>query len=273
VRIKTLEQVIARGGSITHVYRIVRPDGSVRRIRDTTFAIRDAEGRLKQIGGMAHDTSSREPLSVYIVESGDEAREAKAEALRRSGQNVVTFENETTFLDVAASLTSGCVLVRIDDASPSPFDVARALRARRIHMPVIFEAQLDGDVELAIAAMKAGAADLLQAPADADAVLAAVASAQAEVRENEQEERVAENARKQIALMSSRERAVLHGLLVGGTNKTIGRDLGISPRTVELYRARVMERLGVHTLPEAVMAAAAAGLKPPQRGDVAVGAA
>ncbi len=56
-----------------------------------------------------------------------EARDAKAEALRRLGRKGVTFESETTFLAVAASLTSGCVLVRIDDASPSPFDVVRAL--------------------------------------------------------------------------------------------------------------------------------------------------
>ena len=61
--------------------------------------------------------------------------------------------------------------------------------------------------------------------------------------------------------MSARETDVLKGLLAGGTNKTIARDLGISPRTVELHRAHVMERLGARTLPEAVLIAAAAGLK------------
>ena len=92
-----------------------------------------------------------------------------------------------------------------------------------------------------------------------------MASAVADVRENELEERASQVARGQIALMSQREREVLEGLLQGGTNKTIARELGISPRTVEIQRARVMERLGAQTIPEAVLAASAAGLKPRRR--------
>ena len=67
--------------------------------------------------------------------------------------------------------------------------------------------------------------------------------------------------------MPAREREVLQGLLAGGTNKTIARDLGISPRTVEFHRAQRMERLGARTLPEAVLIAAAAGLQPPRSSD------
>jgi PAS domain S-box-containing protein len=264
-RAQTLERVIARAEPIAHEYRILRPDGSVRWIRDTSFPIRDAEGRLNQMGGIAHDMSSHQPLSVYVVEPDDRAREAKAGALRRAGRRVTTFASEAGFLDVAGSLMSGCVLVRADEASPSPFALARALRTRRDDLPVIFEAALDGDVDLAIAAMKAGAADVLKAPADPASVLAAVASALANVRETEREARAAEIARSQIALMSPREREVLEGLLRGGTNKTIARDLGISPRTVEIHRARVMERLGAHTVPEAVLAATSAGVKPSRR--------
>ena len=70
--------------------------------------------------------------------------------------------------------------------------------------------------------------------------------------------------------MSARERAVLGGLLAGGTNKTIARDLGISPRTVEFHRTHVMERLGARTLPEAVLIAAA-GLRPPRAPDLPAG--
>jgi FixJ family two-component response regulator len=66
-----------------------------------------------------------------------------------------------------------------------------------------------------------------------------------------------------IAGMSQREHEVLDGLLAGGTNKTIARDLGISPRTVEVHRAHVMERLGARSVPEAVIAATAAGLSVP----------
>jgi FixJ family two-component response regulator len=99
-------------------------------------------------------------------------------------------------------------------------------------------------------------------PYDEAALLVAVASALADVRNNAEQNRDTELARIHIAGMSVRERQVLEGLLSGGTNKTIGRNLDISPRTVELHRASVMQRLGVETLTEAVLLAAAAGVRP-----------
>jgi FixJ family two-component response regulator len=89
-----------------------------------------------------------------------------------------------------------------------------------------------------------------------------VASALADIRRAAEQQRDAEFARARIAGLSARERQVLEGLLAGGTNKVIGRELELSPRTVEIYRASVMERLGVKTLPEAVLVAAAAGVQP-----------
>lgn len=259
---QNLARVADEGESIIHEYRLVRPDGSVRRIRDRAFPIRDAEGRVVQIGGIAHDVSGRAPLCVYVVDPRPRVREARAAALRDAGHQVTTFATESGFLDIAPSLAAGCVLVRTDDSSPARFALAPALRARRTDLLIIFEADLAGDVDLAILAMKSGAIDVLRTPADPGAVLLAVASAMATVGESELEERSAQAAREQIALMSPREREVLDGLLRGGTNKTMARELGISPRTVEIYRARVMERLGAHTVPDAVLAAAAAGLKP-----------
>jgi DNA-binding NarL/FixJ family response regulator len=67
--------------------------------------------------------------------------------------------------------------------------------------------------------------------------------------------------------MARRERQVLEGLLAGGTNKTIGRELGISPRTVELHRSRVMEKLGVQNLTRAMLLVGAAGIRPMSRRD------
>ena len=108
--------------------------------------------------------------------------------------------------------------------------------------------------------MKAGAVDFLEMPYENDALLAAVASAQADIRNVAERDHAAELARTRIAGLSEREREVLDGLLAGGTNKTIARKLGLSPRTVEAHRAHVMQRLGVQSLPEVVLMAAAAGL-------------
>jgi PAS domain S-box-containing protein len=259
-----LDQVVAQGAPITQEYRIVRPDGAVRWIRDTTFPILSGGGGAR-LGGIAHDISRHETLTVYLVEPHDVAREAKAKALRQAGHRVIVFRSEAAMLEIAAALGPGCVFIRTDDAAPEPFGLARALKARGIDLPVIFEANLGRDVARAIGAMKAGAVDVLQAPADPEALQAAVASALAGLRQADQEDRAGETARAKIALMTIREREVLEGLVGGGTNKSIARSLGISPRTVEFHRARVMERLGVRTVPEVVMAATAAGIGPPRR--------
>ncbi len=115
--------------------------------------------------------------------------------------------------------------------------------------------------------MKAGAVDFLEAPCAPEALLFAVKTALAEIHAEADRARGSNEARSRIVALSPRERAVLEGLLAGGTNKTIARTLGLSPRTVEIHRARVMEALGVRTLPEAVLIATAAGVRPAQHDD------
>jgi FixJ family two-component response regulator len=119
-----------------------------------------------------------------------------------------------------------------------------------------------GDVTVAVAAMKAGAVDWIEMPCEPDVLLAAIASALAEIRMTAHQNRETALAQARIASLSMRERQVLDGLLGGGTNKMIARALGISPRTVELHRAKVMEKLGVQNFPQAVLLTAAAGIRP-----------
>ena len=95
-----------------------------------------------------------------------------------------------------------------------------------------------------------------------EGLLFAVRTALAEIHAAADHARGSDEARDRIAALSAREREVLEGLLAGGTNKVIGRTLGLSPRTVEIHRARVMQALGVRTLPEAILIAMAAGLRP-----------
>jgi FixJ family two-component response regulator len=134
------------------------------------------------------------------------------------------------------------------------------VKARRIDLPIIVIGKSRGDVGLAVKAMKAGATDWLEAPCKEAELLAAVASALAGVQGTMVADRASELARTHVAEMTGRERDVLLGLVVGETNKVIARRLGISPRTVEMHRAHVMERLGARTLSEAVLLAASAGL-------------
>jgi FixJ family two-component response regulator len=115
--------------------------------------------------------------------------------------------------------------------------------------------------------MKAGAVDFLDSPHRPEQLLEAVASAQASIDEVAERDQAAELVRARIAALSVREREVLDGLLSGGTNKTIARELGLSPRTVEAHRARIMERLGAGNLPELVQIAMVAGLEPKPQGE------
>ena len=93
-----------------------------------------------------------------------------------------------------------------------------------------------------------------------------MASAAASTHEEDEQNQEADRARLRIAEMSEREREVLAGLLAGQTNKEIGRDIGLSPRTVETHRAHVMQRLGVQTLSQAVLVATSAGFQSPSPG-------
>jgi len=110
--------------------------------------------------------------------------------------------------------------------------------------------------------MKAGAVDFIDVPYRSEQLLNALASAQATIQERAEQDQATERLKGLIAALPPREREVLDGLLAGGTNKTIARDLGISPRTVEAHRARIMERLGAQSLPALVQIAVAAGLQP-----------
>jgi FixJ family two-component response regulator len=145
-------------------------------------------------------------------------------------------------------------------APKSALTLPRELKARRSALPVIVVGEAHGNVAAGVQAMKAGAVDFLDTPYRPEQLLEAVAAAQAGIRDTAQRDEATDLVRSRIAALSLREREVLDRLLAGGTNKTIARDLGISPRTVEAHRARIMERLEAKSLPELVQIAMAAGL-------------
>jgi PAS domain S-box-containing protein len=258
-------EAASRGEVISQEYRIIRPGGSVRWIRDTMFPIRDQQGRMQRVGGIAQDVTTHTGSLVYLIESDEQARQTLQVLFQKAGYRLKAFASEAEFLQVAPVLLPGCVVLHLRSPNTPGLALPRQLHVYGAKLPVVIAGVSKGDVRLAVRAMKAGAADWLEMPYEEGALLETVASALAAIQHAATRTREAELAHVKIAGMSLRERQVLEGLLAGGTNKVIAKQLGISPRTVELHRASVMERLGVSTLPEAVLMAAAAGVRPAQR--------
>lgn len=252
---------VGGGETLLLEYRIQRAtDHAVRRIRDTIFPIRSRDGRIRSAGGIAQDVTVDRGLFAYVVGGGNDAHHDLVGALQSAGYDVRPFASGQAFRKMAGSLMPGCVVFFLDDADS--LAVLKELKAAHAHFPVVALGASGSDVGFGVRVMKAGAVDFLEAPWMPEALLFAVRSALAEVRAEADRVRGNDEARNRIALLSAREREVLEGLLAGGTNKAIARTLGLSPRTVEIHRARVMEALGAHTLPEAVLTATAAGVRP-----------
>jgi PAS domain S-box-containing protein len=252
---------VGAGETLVLEYRIQRAsDLAVRRIRDTFFPIPGLDGQIRSAGGIAQDVTVDTGLRAYVVAAGDDARRGLVGTLQAAGYRTQAFESSQAFLKMAGSLIPGCVILSVKDAGG--FAVLSELKAARAHLPVVAVGASGGDVGFGVRVMKAGAVDYLEAPWTPETLLFAVRTALAEFHAEADRTRGGDEARSRIAGLSPREREVLEGVLAGGTNKTIARTLGLSPRTVEIHRARVMETLGTRTLPEAVLIATAAGVRP-----------
>jgi PAS domain S-box-containing protein len=253
---------VRAGEVVQFEYRIVRPaDGTTRWLRDTSFPIPDDNGAVTRIGGITEDLTPEEVRQVYIV-SGKSAEARKlAAAMRGLGYRARTFESGTAFLDLAPVLAPGCVLVDLRKARDEGLSIPRELKARSVNLPTIALDAPGVEVTAAVAAMKAGAIDYVIVKDEAS-LRAKLANAMAECHGAVRPMTRDENAGARVARLTPREREVLIGLVEGGTNKTIAQKLGISPRTVELHRAQVMNRLNASNLTELLQIALVAGITP-----------
>lgn len=179
--------------------------------------------------------------------------------LKTSGYAVATFESGASFLREVKRLEHGCILLDIHMPEMNGLQVQEALIERGIAMPIVFLTG-GGDVATAVRAMKRGAVEFIEKPFEKNAVLGALDLAFRRLGELRLKELHSQEARLLIAGLSAREREALRGLADGLANKAIGLALGISPRTVEVHRANLKIKLGVHTLSEVLRIAFAAGL-------------
>jgi PAS domain S-box-containing protein len=247
-------------------FRIIRPaDSAVRWLRDTSFPIRDEDGAVTRIGGITEDLTQEDTHQVYIVSTRAAEARRLASLVRGVGYRARTFERASAFLDIAPVLAPGCVLVDLRKARDEGLSIPRELKARSIALPTIVLDTPAADVASAVAAMKAGAIDYMTV-ADEVSLRTTLADAIAECQGGARPTTRDESAVARLAKLTPREREVLVGLVEGGTNKTIGQELGISPRTVELHRAQVMNRLNASSLTELLQIAFAAGLVPSKGG-------
>jgi two-component system, LuxR family, response regulator FixJ len=188
---------------------------------------------------------------VYLVDDELAVRRSISFMLKTAGMAVEGFESGEAFLKVANSLDPGCVLLDVRLGGIDGLAVQQLLRDRGIMLPVIIITG-HGDVGLAVRAMKAGAVDFIEKPFEKATLIGAIAQAQLHNQGIEQLHRLAAAAQAQLNVLTPRERDVLDGLVNGHSNKVVAYDLGISPRTVEIHRANLMAKLGVHSLSDAL---------------------
>ena len=196
---------------------------------------------------------------VHVVDDEDPIRRSLDFLLRTAGFTVEKWADGEAFLKSADRTAPACVLLDVRMPGMDGLQVQAEMAASGLNLPVIVLTG-HGDIATAVRAMQAGAVDFLEKPFERERLLQALElgfsrlADRARMREREQW------AMTQIGALTQREREVLEGLACGYPNKTIAYDLGISSRTVEVYRANAMEKLQVTSFADALRIAFAAGM-------------
>src|SRR5262245_5761278 len=196
---------------------------------------------------------------VHVIDDDDAVRQSLEFLLRAAQLEVKTYENATAFLADRPPEGSGCVITDVRMPGLSGVDLLRRLNELNSAIPVIVITG-HGDVPLAVEAMKLGAVDFFEKPFDDEALLAAVRASLSRNADDSKRRAERTDINDRLASLSNTERDVLEGLVSGHPNKTIAYDLGISPRTVEIYRANLMTKMNAASLSDLVRMALVAGL-------------
>jgi two-component system response regulator FixJ len=194
---------------------------------------------------------------VHVIDDDAAMRDSLEFLLSAAGFDVKLHESATQFLDSGAK-PEGCVVTDIRMPDMDGLELLRRLKVSSPQLPVIVMTG-HGDVPLAVAAMKLGAADFVEKPFDDEVLLGAIKSAVAQRLRQVISGEIDSDIASRAASLSERERQVFEGLVAGHSNKVIANKLQISPRTVEVYRANVMTKMQAGSLSELVRFAIRAG--------------
>jgi two-component system response regulator FixJ len=197
------------------------------------------------------------PSTIHIVDDDDAVRDSLSLLLSTDGFRVMAHESASHLLASVEPGDTGCVVTDARMPEMTGIELLDAMKARRLTLPVVVITAY-ADVSLAVQAMKQGAFDFLEKPFDNEALIACVRLALAFEREEQFRAAETQTIEARLRTLTTRESEVLERLLHGMPNKVIGRELGISVRTVEVHRANVMLKMNAGSLSELVRMSLAA---------------
>lgn len=197
--------------------------------------------------------------TIFLVDDDEAIRHSASFMLRHAGYLVKTFPDGLTFLNAVSDAQMGCVLLDVRMPGMDGLAVQSALNQRGVNMPVIILTG-HGDVPVAVEAMKGGALEFLEKPYEKQALVGAIENAFSLLDNQLADDKRSHDAKARLMDLTPRERQVLECLVDGLTNKGIAQALSISPRTVEIHRAHMMEKLQADSLSAALRLAFLAGI-------------
>lgn len=195
--------------------------------------------------------------TIFVVDDDPAVRDAARAVLAAAGYLVEAHESAADFLAAWDGSKSACLLLDVRMPGMTGLELQRRLAAGEPTLPVIMLTG-HGDIQMAVDAMKAGAADFLEKPCGDEELIAAVGRALKLGAEDGNARQGDADTSRRLGSLTQRERQVLDLLAAGHSNKGAARELGISPRTVEIHRANLMRKLNVSNIAELVRIALAA---------------
>ena len=198
---------------------------------------------------------------VFVVDDDDAVRASLRALLETAGYRTILFESGIAFLDHPDIDLGACVLLDVKMAGLDGLEVQRRLNERGVTLPVVILTG-HGDIAMAVRVMRAGASDFLEKPVSRDRLLESIARAIDGDRYARRDRREKSDIGTRLGALTTRERQVLEQLVMGRTNKIIAHELGISARTIEVYRRNVMTKMNADSLSHLVRMTLVAGIDP-----------